>query len=265
MLSITHHLARRLELAEAEDGSACAQADQLLNPGSDAISEPFLGGYLVYAGAGSPFTHALGLGLSGSVTEADIEHMETFYRSRGAGITVDLSPYADPTLLENLAKRNYKATDFVTVLARQLSAGDMAAGEPTVRPAEASEASRYAETVVRGFFGRDEVSPEEQHLGRILAALPSASAYFAMVDGVPAGCGQLAFHGGTATCFGDSTLTGYRRRGAHSALIRARIAAAARGGCDVITAGTQPGSISQRDYERQGFQVAYTKVTMVLD
>jgi hypothetical protein len=57
----------------------------------------------------------------------------------------------------------------------------------------------------------------------------------------------------------------YRRRGAHSAVIRARLVEAAARGCDLITAGTLPGSVSQRDYERQGFQVAYTKATMVLD
>ena len=63
MLSITHHLARRLEMAEAEDGVACVEAQRLLDPESGAISEPFLGGYLLFVGAGSPFTHALGLGL----------------------------------------------------------------------------------------------------------------------------------------------------------------------------------------------------------
>jgi len=52
----------------------------------------------------------------------------------------------------------------------------------------------------------------------------------------------------------------FHRRGAHAALIRARLAEAAARGCDLITAGTQPGSTSQRDYERQGFLVAYTKI-----
>lgn len=268
MLSITHHLARRLEMAEAEDGVACVESQRLLDPEAGAISEPFLGGYLLFVGAGSPFTHALGLGLAGAVTEADVERMEDFYHGRGAGVTVDVCPYADSTLLETLVKRNYKAAEFATVLVRRISAGEQipeAAGAPLAKVAAAPEAGLYAETVVRGFFGREEVSAEERNLGRILAAMPGAITYFALVDNVPAGCGQLAFHSGVATCYGDSTLTAYRRRGAHTALIRARIAEAVSRGCDLITAGTEPGSISQRDYERQGFGVAYTKVTMVLD
>jgi hypothetical protein len=32
--------------------------------------------------------------------------------------------------------------------------------------------------------------------------------------------------------------------------------------CDLAMASTQPGSVSQRNYERAGFQVVYTKVTM---
>ena len=34
-------------------------------------------------------------------------------------------------------------------------------------------------------------------------------------------------------------------------------------GCDLVTASTLPGSGSQRNYERLGFVVAYTKVTLV--
>lgn len=48
--------------------------------------------------------------------------MEEFYQSRGAGVTVDVCPYADSTLLETPVKRNYKVAEFATVLVRR-SAG----------------------------------------------------------------------------------------------------------------------------------------------
>ncbi len=188
MLSITHHLARRLEMAEAEDGIACVESQRLLDPEAGAISEPFLGGYLLFVGAGSPFTHALGLGLAGAVTEADVERMEDFYHGRGAGVTVDVCPYADSTLLETLSKRNYNIAEFATVLVRRISAGEQipeAAGAPLAKVAAASETGLYAETVVRGFFGRE--------------AMPGTLAYFALLEGVLAGCGQSAFHKGAAT------------------------------------------------------------------
>jgi hypothetical protein len=38
---------------------------------------------------------------------------------------------------------------------------------------------------------------------------------------------------------------------------------AARAGCDLATADTEPGSASQRNYEKCGFRLAYTKVTLL--
>jgi hypothetical protein len=47
------------------------------------------------------------------------------------------------------------------------------------------------------------------------------------------------------------------------ALLQARLAAARRAGCDLAVVGTSPGSDSQRNIERAGFTLAYTKVIMV--
>jgi hypothetical protein len=268
MLLITHQVARRLEMAEAEDAVASVHAQTALNPAAEAMCEPSMGGYLLFVGAGSPLTHALGLGLDGPVTEKDVKQMEEFYSTRGSGVTVDVSPYSDASLLEILTKRGYRISEFANVLVRQITPDEQipeSQGLPSTRLAVPSDAELYAKTVVSGFFGREDVTLEERNLGRVLFAMPGALAYFAVIDGTAVGCGQMGIHHGVATCFGDGTLLAYRRRGAHSAVIRARLAEAVARGCDLITAGTQPGSISQRDFERQGFQVAYTKVTMVLD
>jgi len=56
---------------------------------------------------------------------------------------------------------------------------------------------------------------------------------------------------------------GFRGGGLQSALIRERLRAAAGEGCDLATASTLAGSVSQRNYERAGFQVAYTKATLI--
>ncbi len=64
------------------------------------------------------------------------------------------------------------------------------------------------------------------------------------------------------TLFADSTLPGHRRAGLHCELIAARLNEALARGCDLATASTLPGSGSQRNYERMGFEVAYTKVTL---
>jgi hypothetical protein len=266
VLSITHELVRRLESAEAEDGAACVHAQMQLDPEAGARCEPFSSGYLLFVGTDSPLTHALGLGFNGAITGEDLDQMERFFRSRGSAATVDICPFADFSLVELLSQRGYRISEFANVMVRGIAPGEEVpdnAETTEVRLADRSEAELYGNTVVRGFFGRDEVTPEESNLGRVLFHMPEALAYFGVVDSMPVSCGQMAIHHGVASCFGDSTVIAYRRRGAHTAIIRARVAEAAGRGCDLITAGVSPGTTSQRDYERVGFQVAYTKLTMV--
>ena len=56
------------------------------------------------------------------------------------------------------------------------------------------------------------------------------------------------------------TVPSGRRRGAQAALLHARLAFAAEQGCDLAMMGAAPGSASQRNAERQGFRIAYTRV-----
>jgi GNAT superfamily N-acetyltransferase len=67
---------------------------------------------------------------------------------------------------------------------------------------------------------------------------------------------------GVATLFSTSTHPNYRRRGVQAALIRTRLAHAAQAGCDIAIVTTSPGSDSQRNVQRYGFDVSYTRVTM---
>ena len=68
---------------------------------------------------------------------------------------------------------------------------------------------------------------------------------------------------GIVALFGTATLPGFRRRGVQTALIRQRLWEAAQSGCEYAVVSTMPGSGSQRNMERRGFRVAYTKLVMV--
>ena len=62
--------------------------------------------------------------------------------------------------------------------------------------------------------------------------------------------------------FGTATRPAYRRRGVQSAIVT-RALNDARGSFDLAIATTEPGSISQRTFERFGFQVLYTRAILV--
>ncbi len=89
-----------------------------------------------------------------------------------------------------------------------------------------------------------------------------AGCWLAWHDGEPVGAATLAICDGVASLFGASTRVPHRNRGVQHALIAARLAAAVDAGCDLAVVHTEPGSDSQRNVERLGFRLAYTKVTM---
>ena len=85
----------------------------------------------------------------------------------------------------------------------------------------------------------------------------------AEIDEVAAGGGMMSIHNGVASLGGAGTLPEFRNRGVQRALILARVAFAAESGCDLAMVATQPGSGSQRNVERQGFRVVYTRMKFV--
>jgi len=250
-------LARRLEAAEAANARGCTA----VHP--EAAVLEIAGGCAVFAGADSPLTNAVGIGLGARVSGAEIAALEAFFRRRGARVAIDYCPLADPCLLEALGERGYRATEFNNVLVKRVAGVDVAF-TPQVRRALPEEADLWSDTVGRGFFDQPNLSKEEMDVGRAIFAMPGAMCYLASThSGEPAGGAASAIHGGLATLFADSTIARFRRLGLHRELIAARLNEALAQGCDLATASTQPGTASQRNYERMGFEVVYTKVTLV--
>jgi GNAT superfamily N-acetyltransferase len=248
-------LARRLERAEAENVAAWRDLDE-----SGAVEALEIGGgFAVFGGPTSPLTHALGLGMYGHMAAEELDRVESYYRERGSHITIELCPFADPSMFELLGARGYRITEFNNILVRTI---DPPPGEISndVRRAEPSEESVYARTVSEGFFEHTDFTPEQLSTTSTLFRMPCGAAWLAFVDGAAAGAAGMSMRDGLALFFGDATIKAYRRRGIQSDLIKARIAYAAGQGCDLITASTLPGSQSQLNYERLGFRVIYTKL-----
>jgi GNAT superfamily N-acetyltransferase len=262
MQFVDRNLAHKLEMTDAYSGVSFARAHSEMFPESGATAEAFAGGWATFAGVDSPMTQAFALGLSGPVEEDEIVRMEDFFHSRGAAAMVELCPYADPSIVELFRRRGYSLIEFSNVLARKLtpedaqSAGD---GAVHIRHPEAHEARLWAETVARGFLAEGELP--QSLIDLMITSLHSAAGTFflAEIDGQAAGGGMLAIRDGVASLGGASTLPAFRNRGAQTTLLRARLAFAARRGCEIIMVTTLPGTTSQRNVERQGFRVVYTR------
>jgi len=240
-------LVRRIEAAEALNAAGCGESIEIA------------GGYASFAGLGSPLTHAIGLGLNGTVSAAEFDRLEWFYKSRGSPVNLDLYPHADWSMFELIATRGYRIVECNNVLVGP------AIGSLDARVRIADDPDSWAKTVVHGFFSRTEFTQPELDVCWRLLKLENSTAWLATVDGNPAAAGAMNTRGKLALLFADSTLEKYRGQGLHLALIRARLKQAADMGCNLATASTAPGSTSQHNYERAGFSVIYTKLNMQRD
>jgi GNAT superfamily N-acetyltransferase len=261
-------LARRLEEAESHAGEAFALRLALRRPALAVAVEPLAGGRAVFAGPGSPLTEAKAIGLHGPVTEADIDRLEAFYFGRREPCRVFVCPMADPSLVEGLGHRGYRLSGFENFLAMPLAPDDTAP-PPTpgieVRPAGLDTADLYARVVAPNFAGPEGPTDDLMDLIASMFGMGHSSAFVAFVDSQPVGGGAVLIHDGVALLAGAATLPAYRNRGVHAALHHARLDLARRSGCDLVAQSAQPGSTSQRNAERRGLRVAYTRAVLVRD
>src|SRR5438552_385125 len=135
--------ARRLEATEEVPQVHHARLYQKLYPEVNAAAEEICGGHMVFAGVGSPIGRAVGLGLDGPVSSANLDRLEQFYRSRGAAAQVDVCPLTDSTLIEMLKKRCYSMTELNNVLYRRLQPNEPIPEIPegiNIRPTDSGQA-----------------------------------------------------------------------------------------------------------------------------
>ena len=257
--------AARLEDAQAWRAANYVQANQTQKGASDAALIIVAGAPVVYGGAGIPVNRAIGLGMHGPVTADDLDRVEHFYTERGTDCAVDLCPLADPSLLRLLQTRGYYVRGWMSMLFLPLPNASASAMNPAIRVTRATpeQAEHWLVTSARGFDETDEVSDSTLRVITPNFTAPNAHCYFAWMGDTPIGTGGMYPHQGVVELGGASTLVAYRQQGAQSALIQRRLADAHALGCDLAAVLTSPGSASQRNMQRRGFELAYTRAICV--
>lgn len=252
--------ARRLEATEAALTGGFARQTEALRPGSGAFVEAVAGGWALCCGTGSPLNKCSGLGLHGPVGVEDLERIEEMFRPSGR-VVVDVCPLADQSLLELMAGRGYAMSEIENVLVLALTGRPVIEPSPgvEVRGANDNEAELWSRTVGQGFAGDAPLTDEALEMGVTMFGIPGCRAYLAFVDGVVAAGAGFGVHEGVAALYGTAVLPAFRGRRIQNALLEVRLQAAADVGCDLVKIATRPGTVSQRNAERAGFRVVYSK------
>jgi GNAT superfamily N-acetyltransferase len=178
------------------------------------------------------------------------------YRRLGIRAWFELAPHPEfERLAEALADAGAAQVGFYTAL---YGSAEPAGEEPAdVRATRADPAA--AEPAARLLLHAHGAPADALEAGAASIVGTGASLYVATVDGVRAGAAALSTTGGVGLLALAATLPEFRRRGAQTALIRARLEDAAASGCDVVATVAEFASPSQRNLERAGLRIAYTK------
>jgi GNAT superfamily N-acetyltransferase len=254
-------LSRRLERAE---GHAClqyAEARRRLFPDKGAEWMECAGAYAVFDGVDSPVTQTFGLALFEELSPASLDVIERFFLDRRSPVLHEVSPFAGVAALQMLCARNYRPIELSNVLFRPVERppAEEQSGI-SVRVIAPEEAHLWSNVSARGWsHEHPELGDFLLDLGALSAAREDSLCFLAEHDGKAGAAGVLCIHDGVALFGGSATVPELRRRGLQAALLHKRMSYAFDHGCDLAMIVVQPGSDSQRNAERKGFRIAYTR------
>jgi len=261
-------LSQKLERTEARANADFVETRARLQPESGATWIEVAGAYAMFDGVGSPLTQTFGLGIFEEPTDEHLDQLETFFRDRGSDIFHEVSPLVDVSLLGRLTDRGYRPIELTSVMYLELNAAPER-GHPcppesqsaiTCRRITDDEAAIWTETAAQGWATEHEsLADFIRGFGSIATRTAGAHPFVAELEGRPIATGGLQIYDEVCILAGASTTPAARRRGAQNALLAARLAYARTQGCTLALMCAAPGSQSQKNAQKNGFNIAYTR------
>jgi GNAT superfamily N-acetyltransferase len=264
MIYSDRNLAQKLERTEARSNASFVETRAKLSPESGAEWIEVAGAYAMFDGIESPLTQTFGLGVFDEITNAELEKLEAFFRKHDAPVFHEVSPMADASLLPLLNKRGYQPIELTSVMFQPIE-NNLTFALPINSPIktrviETGEEKLWAQTSANGWATEMEgLAAFMFEFGQISAQCAGGFPFLAELEGKAISTGMLFIYDDVAVLAGASTVPEGRRQGAQFALLKARLQFAVEHGCKIAMMGALPGSQSQRNAEKNGFRIAYTR------
>lgn len=204
----------------------------------------------VSAGAGLPLNSAWHDG-SRPPTAAELAAFEAFSAGHGHTPTLHLLSPAAPGMLDLLAAHGYVLDGVVHFYTHDLHRLPAVALDVREEPDPAA----WTALAAQGF------GPGSENVMGLVAAAPHTRRFVAWLGGEPAGAALLSELGEVAALHGTATRPECRGQGVQQALLAARLCAALEGGGTLATVSAAPGSGSERNIVRAGFNLCAARLT----
>lgn len=202
-------------------------------------------------GPGLPLNSAWHDG-SAPMTAQDLLAFEAFSAAHDMPATLHLLSPAVNGALPLLTARGYTLTSVLHAYTHDLR---------DLPPAPSGDVRRSDDPDAWAALSAQGFGPGSEAVMRAVAHLPGTQLYQAHVGGQPAGTAALSLTGGVAALFGTSALPDRRGLGAQTALLAARLHAAHAQGADMASVFATPGSASERNIRRAGFELGALRLT----
>ncbi|MCF6765190.1 GNAT family N-acetyltransferase [Thiotrichales bacterium 19S3-7] len=259
-------LAKQIEALMVYNARQYTLASRKLYPQLQAACIDVDDGIASFCGEDDRLSKAIGIGLSGKVTKETLALIEQIYAKRNASTVIDLCPLADSSILYFIKSRCYALSEYLNVMYLDLSKKLPEFALPSDIIIEQTDDIKlwHAVTVLGYTQQKSTTSYSLSRYFDCYATMDHVTAFTAKLDGVVVG-GSVVAIGENGICEFNlsATLLDFRGRGVQRALIAKRIEYAKAHGCKLVVACFTPGSIPQRNFERFGFRLAYTRTKLV--
>lgn len=219
------------------------------------------GGSACFSGPDSFFSQVIGWGFDTTeqTMKDEIEQIEDFYRKCGFyECHIELSTMVSAKVANMLSELGYQVVEFSDISYLDLSMSSCFS-EPLlseqVTIPTSCEIEQWASVVSKGFS----VS-EQSDLFATYVKSPNIIPFVAYESGHMAAGGTMAIFNNICDLGMTSTLAEFRGRGLQKKLLKARLHYAKQQQAKIAIVATEPGSISNLNIQKIGFQCAYARI-----
>lgn len=265
MCVLTKELALKFQKAEIDSLTSRLMAIQSIQDNSMCVDIRDFGGaraFTVEHIPGPAFNTVKGLN---SEAIPFLEHILDFFNEKEIPCRFELTPaHASPEVCTSLTERGFYQSNFHTLLYGSTKASQAAVSEMImIRELEDHEFERFSDIYVRGFGIPSFLKVAIARNNQVLSGLPDWRFLAAIIEGEMAGVAAFYTNGECADLAAAATVPEARNKGVQRALIAERFKLASSLGCDYMIGQAQFCSASQRNMQRAGMNIAYTKAIWV--
>jgi hypothetical protein len=262
VLPMTKSLTMRVEFADVHYFIARTRALQNLKDNMYGVEIRQYGSAIALMVKGANnliFNRVMG---AGDDSVAVLDDIIEWYRSNGKKCRFDIVPgIASNVLMAELTRRNFYQSSFYGAFYTE-AVFDQSYVPPTdirVERIPSGDRELMADIYAAGFNLPAKSQPVMKDSLKALFDSPTTRFYGAEIDHKLVAIGLLFMSDSVGYLASTTTLPHYRNRGCQLALVHQRICDAALEQCGLIVAHAAFASVSQRNLEKAGMRMAYTK------